>query len=201
MYYTLLQIHTTKSVFPKARVVIEWQLELQLPMQSVPITTNVVSSNPVHGELYSIQLYVIKFVSDLRQFGDFFPGTSVSSTNKTDCNDITEILLKVALNTINHNPVLQWVFFQSYYIKTIKTYISNLLRTTRFRNNLRQVKSQKGQKGQKVKKVKVRRYKTYTMSEWVNVVWCQNEQFVRNIMVRTSYIRWDNVHFVLDQQL
>jgi len=26
--------------------------------------------------------------------------TSVSSTNKTDCHDITEILLKVALNTI-----------------------------------------------------------------------------------------------------
>jgi hypothetical protein len=25
----------------------------------------------------------------------------VSSTNKTDCHDITEILLKVALNTIN----------------------------------------------------------------------------------------------------
>jgi hypothetical protein len=27
-------------------------------------------------------------------------GTSVSSTNKTDSHDITEILLKVALNTI-----------------------------------------------------------------------------------------------------
>jgi hypothetical protein len=26
----------------------------------------------------------------------------VSSTNKTDCHDITELLLKVALNTINH---------------------------------------------------------------------------------------------------
>jgi hypothetical protein len=29
-----------------------------------------------------------------------FPGTPVSSTNKTDCHDITEILLKVALNII-----------------------------------------------------------------------------------------------------
>jgi hypothetical protein len=29
------------------------------------------------------------------------PGTPVSSTNKTDRHDITEILLKVALNTIN----------------------------------------------------------------------------------------------------
>jgi len=30
----------------------------------------------------------------------FFPGTLVSSTNKTNCHDIAEILLKVALNTI-----------------------------------------------------------------------------------------------------
>ena len=29
----------------------------------------------------------------------FSPGTPVSSTNKTDCHDITEILFKVALNT------------------------------------------------------------------------------------------------------
>jgi hypothetical protein len=30
-------------------------------------------------------------------------GTLVFSTNKTDCHDITEILLKVALNTINQS--------------------------------------------------------------------------------------------------
>ena len=30
----------------------------------VPITTKVVSSNPVHGEVYSMQDYVIKFVSN-----------------------------------------------------------------------------------------------------------------------------------------
>ena len=73
-------------------------------MQSVPITTKVVSSNSVHGEVYSIQLDVIKFVSDLRQVGGFCPGTPVSFTNKTDRHDINEILLKVALNTINLNP-------------------------------------------------------------------------------------------------
>ena len=28
-------------------------------------------SNPVHGEVYSIQHYVIKFVSDFRQVGGF----------------------------------------------------------------------------------------------------------------------------------
>ena len=47
-------------------VVIALWLDLQLPVQSVPITTNVVRSNPVHGEVYSIQHYVMKFVSDLR---------------------------------------------------------------------------------------------------------------------------------------
>ena len=40
-------------------VVIVWWLDLQLPEQSVPITTKVVSLNPVHGEVYLIQHYVI----------------------------------------------------------------------------------------------------------------------------------------------
>jgi hypothetical protein len=31
----------------------------------------------------------------------FSPGTPVSSTNNTDCHDIAEILLKVALNPIS----------------------------------------------------------------------------------------------------
>ena len=53
-------------------------------MQSVPITTNVVSSNP--GRWFS-------------------PGTPVFSTNKTDRHDITGILLKVALNTINQPTI------------------------------------------------------------------------------------------------
>jgi hypothetical protein len=44
---------------------------LQLLMQSVPITTKVVSSNPADGEMYLIQHYVIKFVSDLRQVDGF----------------------------------------------------------------------------------------------------------------------------------
>jgi hypothetical protein len=47
-------------------VVIVWLLDLQLPVQSVPIATKVVSSNPVHGKVCSIQHYVKKFVSDLR---------------------------------------------------------------------------------------------------------------------------------------
>jgi hypothetical protein len=43
---------------------------------------------------------VIKFVSDLQQVCGFSPGPPVSSTNKTDRHDISEILLKEALNTI-----------------------------------------------------------------------------------------------------
>jgi hypothetical protein len=58
-------------------------------MQPVLITTKNVSPNPVHGEVYSIQHCVIKFVSDF-QF---------SSPNKTDRHDIAEILL--TLNTIS----------------------------------------------------------------------------------------------------
>lgn len=35
------------------------------------ITTNVVSSNPAHGNVYSIQHYMIKFVSDVRENDGF----------------------------------------------------------------------------------------------------------------------------------
>jgi hypothetical protein len=38
-------------------VVIVWKLDLQLTVQSVPITTKVVISNPALGKVYSIQHY------------------------------------------------------------------------------------------------------------------------------------------------
>jgi hypothetical protein len=41
---------------------IVWYLDLHLPVQSEPIITKVVSLNPAHGEVYSMQHYVIKFV-------------------------------------------------------------------------------------------------------------------------------------------
>ena len=66
------------------------------------ITINVVSSNPVLGEVYSIQIYD-KDSQWLEKGRWFSPGTPGSSTNKTDHNDIAEILMKVALNTINQN--------------------------------------------------------------------------------------------------
>ena len=55
---------------------IVWYLDLQLPVQSAPNTTNVASSNPTQA----IQHYVIKFVSDL------------SLTSKTDRHNINDIL-------------------------------------------------------------------------------------------------------------
>jgi hypothetical protein len=50
------------------------------------------STNPVHGEVYLIQHNVINFVSDLPQVGGFLWVLRY-------CHDLTEILLKVALNS------------------------------------------------------------------------------------------------------
>jgi hypothetical protein len=46
-------------------------LDKQLPLPSVPITTNVVNSIPAEGEMYSLQQYKIHFVSDLWQVDGF----------------------------------------------------------------------------------------------------------------------------------
>jgi hypothetical protein len=53
------------------------------------------------GEMYSIQLFVIKFVSDLQHVGGFFRVLQFASPIQFT---IAEILLKVALNTIAYNP-------------------------------------------------------------------------------------------------
>ena len=53
------------------------------------------SLNPAHGEIYSIQHYVVNVVSDLRQVSGFIRVLRFSFTNKIDRHDITEILLKV----------------------------------------------------------------------------------------------------------
>jgi len=86
-------------------------------MQSVPITTKVVSLNPPDGELYLIQHYVMFILSVtcgrsvvFSEYSGFlhltcdrsvvFSGYSGFLHLLTDRHDITEILLKVALNTI-----------------------------------------------------------------------------------------------------
>ena len=81
----------------------------------VPITSKVWSLNSAHGEVYSIQNYVI--VCQWLSIGRWLsPGTSVSSINKTDRHDITEILLKGALNTITltHMPTNSKDLFELY---------------------------------------------------------------------------------------
>jgi hypothetical protein len=67
-------------------------------MQSVPITTDVVCSNLVRARCTTLCDKVCQWLATGRWF---FQGPPVSSTNKTDRHDIIEILLKVALNTIN----------------------------------------------------------------------------------------------------
>ena len=46
-------------------------VDLQLPVQSVPTTTKTESSNPDYNEVYTLQHYVKKFVSDLQQVSGF----------------------------------------------------------------------------------------------------------------------------------
>jgi hypothetical protein len=66
-------------------------LHLQLPIQSMPITTN------GSGKVNSMQHYVINLSAPCGR-------SVVSSTNYTDRQDITKILLKVALNIIPLTP-------------------------------------------------------------------------------------------------
>jgi hypothetical protein len=69
-------------------------------------------------------IMIFNFVSDLRQVGGFSIYT-VSSTNKTDLHDITEIMLKVALNTITINcPNICFVSTATRKYKTFNEYVS-----------------------------------------------------------------------------
>jgi hypothetical protein len=70
---------------------------VQFFMYIFELKINFLCLSPIEKTLFQLQHYVIKFVSDLRQVVVFSP---VSSTNKTDRHDITEILLKMVINTI-----------------------------------------------------------------------------------------------------
>ena len=78
---------------------------LQLPVQLHP---KVVRSNPADGELYPIQ-HLRDKVCQWLDTGQWF--SPVSSTNKTNCHDITEILLIAALKT--HKRPKPWLILQS----------------------------------------------------------------------------------------
>ena len=55
----------------------------------------------------------------------FSPSTPVSPTNKTDRHDITEVFLKVALNTINQTKLkLLWKYWEFRIQECILKYIA-----------------------------------------------------------------------------
>ena len=95
-------------------------LDLQLQLQSVPIASKIVHSNPTHGEVSSIQLDVIKF-SVTCDRSVISPGTQLSSTNKTNRHDISEILLKVALKTTTPNTRILLLLLSSCCLVGIST--------------------------------------------------------------------------------
>ena len=77
---------------------------LQLLMQSVSITINVVSSNPAHGYVYSIEIYVTKFICDFQQIYGLLRVLRIyplpPPPNKADRHNIAEILLHALTFTL-----------------------------------------------------------------------------------------------------
>ena len=112
-------------------------------MQSVNITTKVVSSNPAHGEVYSIQ-HCDKVCQWLATGQWFSPGTPVSSINKAYLHDIAEILLKVALNTIT--------IWRHLYQKYILYSLEEEFEDTKVVIRIRISKTNRQHNGQKIKK-------------------------------------------------
>ena len=82
------------------------------------------SSNPIHGKVYSIQHYVIKFVSDLRQVGSFlwvlrFPPTIKLTTTIYGNWNIAESGVK------HHKPNLLFYTDLSYSLFRSSNRLSN----------------------------------------------------------------------------
>jgi hypothetical protein len=55
----------------------------------------------------------------------FSLGTPVSSNSKSDCHDITEILLKVSLNTINQSNQIPIFYVKHYKPKLLKFHMED----------------------------------------------------------------------------
>jgi hypothetical protein len=88
----------------KIKLVMSTVVGFTTPMQSVPITDHwcwEFESRPKRG----VQHNVIKVCQWLETGRWFSSGPPISSTTKTDRHDITEILWKVALNTIKPNHI------------------------------------------------------------------------------------------------
>jgi len=78
--------------------------------------SRVIPLNLLMAHFWFSCFHVLTLVSFGLATGRWFSlGTPVSSTNKTDRHDITEILLKVALNTIKPNPQMFLDFYTMFF--------------------------------------------------------------------------------------
>ena len=69
----------------------------------------------MHFQQYLSYIVAVSFIATEQWF------SPVSSTNKTDHHDVTDILLKLAFNTINPNPNLQYFMQECGNLEFIKT--------------------------------------------------------------------------------
>ena len=77
-----MKLNTYKLTYlVSGSIVVVWQLDLQLAVQSVHNTTHIVSSIPVDGEVYTTQHYVIKFISHFRRINYIFDASCTTLAN------------------------------------------------------------------------------------------------------------------------
>ena len=91
------------------------------------ITSKIASWNSADGEVYSIQHHVIKFVSDLQEVCRFLQVLQFPLQIKLTATYLTEILLKVALNTLTLTLTLQ----KYIYTPTVITILSDTPRISK----------------------------------------------------------------------
>ena len=89
-------------------------LILILPVQSVPITINVVSSNPAQDEVYSIKHYVTKFVSDFPKFDGLQNALQQKCTAIMNIFNIIDI--KYKSNIFDYRLCRDRIFFDKIFV-------------------------------------------------------------------------------------
>jgi hypothetical protein len=115
-------ISLLRLIYPRGRRGRDGMIVVFTTGHCVPMTTKVVSSNPVHGEVYFTQHYVIKLVSYLRQVGGYYfmfcsiMMRIINVSFKTGTNEIYNILKR--------NISFNFLFF-SRISSRFKAYIDN----------------------------------------------------------------------------
>jgi hypothetical protein len=96
----------------------------------MPIVTSDVSLNPAHCEVYSIQHYVIKFVSDLRQVGGFLQFPPPLKLTVVQKSSFSEFICFLELLTVNFglSKAQQFSFFNCLFtpVNTITSQLHNI---------------------------------------------------------------------------